>query len=82
MILIANLQELIPNGIIREQLLLELLGVQRVSLVDRIGQVGLRAVVEVLDLVDFVRVEDVFVADLLQEPTYNGTTVRNSRAGE
>lgn len=41
---------------------------QRVGLIDRVGQVSLGAVVQLLDLIDFVRVKDVLVADFLQEP--------------
>ena len=60
--------EFVLERVVGQELILELLRVQRVRLVDRLGQLRLRLVIQVLNLIDFVRVEDVLVADLLQEP--------------
>ena len=41
---------------------------QGISLVDGLCKVSLGSVVQFLDLVDLVRVEDVLIADFLEEP--------------
>ena len=53
---------------------------QWVGLIDRLSQVSLGAVVELFDLVDFVWVENVFIADLLKKPEMTMSTVRNMKA--
>lgn len=80
MVDVIHLQKLVPDSLVCKQLFFKLLGVQRVGLVDRISQVGLSTIVEFLDLVDLVRVENVFVADLLEEPIHKLLTVRNRHA--
>ena len=41
---------------------------QGISLVDGLCKVSLGSVVQFLDLIDLVRVEDVLIADFLEEP--------------
>ena len=73
----SHLQELFLQAVVLEELLLELLRVERVGLVDGVRELGLRPIVEFFDLVDLVRVKDVLVANLLQEPTPQRKRLRN-----
>ena len=70
----SDLQELGAQVVISQELLLQLLGVQRISLIDGLCEVSLGPVVQLLDFVNLIRVEDVLVADFLEEP--NGDEIR------
>ena len=70
----SDLQELGAQVVISQELLLQLLGVQRISLIDGLCEVSLGPVVQLLDFVNLIRVEDVLVADFLEEP--NGDEFR------
>ena len=70
----SDLQELGAQVVISQELLLQLLGVQRISLIDGLCEVSLGPVVQLLDFVNLIRVEDVLVANFLEEP--NGDEIR------
>jgi hypothetical protein len=69
----VNLQ-LTFEGLVVDQFLFELLGVERISFVDAVGQLCLGLVVELFDLVDLICVEDVLVANFLQESSQGKET--------
>ena len=54
--------------VVSEQFFFKFLGMQRVGLVDRLGQIRLCPVVQLFDLIDLICVKDVFITYLLEEP--------------
>jgi len=55
-----------------DQFLFELLRVEGVGLVDAVGQLCLGLIVQFFDFVDLISVEDVLIANFLQESTHRG----------